>query len=43
MKFTNLKAELNDVVTASDACESGGGTVYANRLSLKGSGLGRGH
>ena len=33
---TNLKAELNDVVTASDACETGGGTVYANRLSLKG-------
>ena len=36
MKFTNLKAELNDVVTASDACETGGGTVFANRLSLKG-------
>ena len=36
LKFTNLKAELNDVVTASDACETGGGTVYANRLSLKG-------
>ena len=32
LKFTNLKAELNDVVTASDACETGGGTVYANRL-----------
>ncbi len=36
LKFTNLKAELNDVVTASDACETGGGTVFANRLSLKG-------
>ena len=27
LKFTNLKAELNDVVTASDACESGGGSI----------------
>ena len=36
MKSTNLKAELNDVVTASDACETGGGTVFANRLSVKG-------
>ena len=36
LKFTNLRASLNDVVTASDACETGGGTVFANRLSLKG-------
>ena len=36
MKFTDLKAALSEVVTASDACESGGGTVYANRLSARG-------
>ena len=35
-KFTDLRAELNGVVTASDACESGGGTVYANQLSARG-------
>ena len=36
MKFTDLKATLSEVVTASDACESGGGTVYSNRLSSRG-------
>ena len=36
MKYTDLKAGLSEVVSASDACESGGGTVYANRLSSKG-------
>ena len=36
MKFTDLKASLSEVVTASDACESGGGTVYANKLSSRG-------
>ena len=36
MKFTDLKASLSEVVTASDACESGGGTVYSNRLSSRG-------
>ena len=36
MKFTDLRAELNGVVTASDACETGGGTVYANQLSARG-------
>ena len=29
-------ANLNEVVTASDACESGGGSCYANRLSVRG-------
>ena len=36
MKFTDLRATLNGVVTASDACETGGGTVYANQLSARG-------
>lgn len=36
MRFTDLRATLNGVVTASDACETGGGTVYANRLSARG-------
>ena len=36
MKYTDLKAGLSEVVSASDACESGGGTVYANKLSSKG-------
>lgn len=36
MKFTNLRAGLNEVVTASDACESGGGSCYASRLSVRG-------
>jgi len=36
MKFSDLRAELSEVVTASDASESGGGMVYANRLSSKG-------
>ena len=36
LKFSDLRASLNGVVTASDACESGGGTVYANQLSARG-------
>ena len=36
MKVTDLKAGLSEVVTASDACETGGGTVYSNRLSSRG-------
>ena len=36
MKFSDLRASLNEVVTASDACESGGGSCYANRLSVRG-------
>ena len=36
MKFTDLRASLNGVVTASDACETGGGACYANELSMKG-------
>ena len=36
MKFTDLKATLSEVVTASDACESGGGTVYSNRADRSG-------
>lgn len=36
LKFTDLRAQLSEVVTASDACESGGGIVFANRLSKKG-------
>ncbi len=37
LKFTDLRSQLSEVVTASDACESGGGIVFANRLSRKGS------
>ena len=36
MKFTDLRSVLNEVVTASDACESGGGSCYASRLSMRG-------
>ncbi len=36
MKFTDLRATLNGVVTASDACETGGGACYANQLSMQG-------
>lgn len=36
MKFTDLRAKLNGVVTASDACETGGGACYANQLSMQG-------
>ncbi len=36
MKFTDLRAGLSEVVSASDASETGGGLVYANRLSTKG-------
>ena len=36
LKFTDLRSQLSEVVTASDACESGGGIVFANRLSKKG-------
>ncbi len=36
LKYTDLRAQLSEVVTASDACESGGGIVFANRLSRKG-------
>jgi len=36
LKFTDLRSVLNEVVTASDACESGGGSCYANRLSVRG-------
>ena len=36
LKYTDLRSGLSEVVTASDACESGGGIVFANRLSKKG-------
>ena len=36
LKFTDLRSGLDGVVTASDASETGGGTVYSNRLSSKG-------
>ena len=32
----NLKAKIDPIVTASDACESGGGICYASRLSRLG-------
>lgn len=32
----NLRAKLDPVVTASDACETGGGACYASRLSRMG-------
>ena len=33
---TDLKARIDPIVTASDACESGGGATYASRLSRLG-------
>lgn len=36
MCLFNLRAGIDDLVTASDACESGGGTCYSNRLSHAG-------
>ena len=36
LKFTDLRSGLDGVVTASDASETGGGTVYSNQLSSKG-------
>ena len=36
LRATDLRAKLNGVVTASDACESGGGMTYASKLSLMG-------
>ena len=36
MKFTDLRAGLDGVVTASDESETGGGTMYSNQLSSKG-------
>ena len=37
MMATDLKARIDGVVTASDACETGGGATYASRLSRMGS------
>ena len=36
MRFTDLKARLHPVVSASDACETGGGMVYSHKLSYAG-------
>eukprot|EP00438_Fugacium_kawagutii_P012525 Skav208185 [mRNA] locus=scaffold2530:386691:389727:+ [translate_table: standard] len=36
LRFTDLRAKLNEVVTASDACETGGGMVYSSKLSIQG-------
>ena len=36
LRATDLRAKLNGVVTASDACESGGGMTYASKLSAMG-------
>ena len=36
MRFTDLRAQLDPIVTASDACESGGGMVYSHKLTYEG-------
>eukprot|EP00438_Fugacium_kawagutii_P006902 Skav221026 [mRNA] locus=scaffold576:100629:103533:- [translate_table: standard] len=36
MRYTDLKAGLHEVVTASDASESGGGLVYGTKLTSQG-------
>ena len=36
MRFTDLRAKLDPIVTASDACESGGGMVYSHKLTYEG-------
>lgn len=36
LRFTNLRAGLNKVVTASDASESGGGIVHGSKLTTQG-------
>ena len=36
LRATDLRAKLNGVATASDACESGGGMTYASKLSPMG-------
>ena len=36
LRFTDLRARLNEVVTASDACETGGGAVYGGKVSMQG-------
>ena len=36
LRFTDLRATLNQVVTASDASETGGGMVYGNKLTSQG-------
>eukprot|EP00435_Cladocopium_sp_Y103_P048232 s510_g14.t1 len=36
LRSTDLRAKINDVVTASDASESGGGIVYGGKLTSQG-------
>eukprot|EP00438_Fugacium_kawagutii_P019894 Skav227771 [mRNA] locus=scaffold1237:40424:41934:+ [translate_table: standard] len=36
LRYTDLRAKLNEVVTASDASETGGGMVYASKLTTRG-------
>eukprot|EP00438_Fugacium_kawagutii_P031803 Skav203274 [mRNA] locus=scaffold324:47756:49783:+ [translate_table: standard] len=36
LRYTDLRAKLNEVVTASDASETGGGMVYASKLTIRG-------
>ena len=36
LRVTDLRAKINDVVTASDASESGGGIVYGGKLTTQG-------
>ena len=36
LRATDLRARLHELVTASDASESGGGMVYGHKLSLQG-------
>eukprot|EP00438_Fugacium_kawagutii_P006300 Skav233308 [mRNA] locus=scaffold4193:88579:93795:+ [translate_table: standard] len=36
LRYTNLRASLNEVVTASDASESGGGLVHGCKLTSQG-------
>eukprot|EP00435_Cladocopium_sp_Y103_P069147 s617_g32.t1 len=36
LRVTDLRARLHELVTASDASESGGGMVYGHKLSMRG-------
>ena len=36
MAFCDLRAKLDPMVTASDACETGGGTCFSSRLTHMG-------
>ena len=36
LRVTDLRAKLHEVVTASDAKETGGGSVYGSKLTSRG-------